>query len=169
MALTAHEVAVFGRGMADLLSQFAGRGQHQHARTFALQRRGRGSRSAGQLKAAVLPLPSFKPKPSGREQAMISGMACAWIRRGFGVAGIGDCLEYCGVQIQVFLNDMLASFLLSKGIHFVIRVQTNIRPDKAECRIVSGIRNKKLVKFPGARAVSKTAKRLRINRRIKHG
>jgi len=30
-------LAVFGRGIANLLCQFAGRGQHQHARAFAGQ------------------------------------------------------------------------------------------------------------------------------------
>ena len=58
--LEAHVLAVLGRGIAYLLRQFAGRGQHQHARAFAGQcgRRGqtvqRGQDERGGLAAAGL-------------------------------------------------------------------------------------------------------------------
>jgi len=95
--LEAHVLAVLGGGIANLLRQFAGRGQYQYARAFAGQR-GRRSQAVqrrqderGGLAGACL----------CRGHQVVAGDDFGNGLRlngsGFGVAGIGNRLENGGV------------------------------------------------------------------------
>ena len=129
----AQVLAVFARGVVDLVCQFAGRGQYQYARAVAFDYGRRGQAvQGGQHEGG-----GFAGAGLCRGHQVVTGEdfgnGFGLDRGGFGVAAVDDGLENGGMQIQIFKRHGISLILSSRSDTFPFRLNSeNQRAGKTQ-------------------------------------